>query len=106
MADQEEQKNQSSKEEDKEPEKEQQKDKATGTAREKGPEPVEEKVSTPESDKKHRKVSRLSLEKIEKALSAVQQNMGGFDSKYARFLLARKEMLLKRQKAIPLKKAA
>lgn len=40
-----------------------------------------------------KKVSRMSLNEIDTALKNVEATMGGFNSAYARQLLARKEML-------------
>lgn len=48
----------------------------------------------PVSEKPHRiKVTQMSLNELEEALSICQKSMGGFHSHYARALLARKEFL-------------
>ena len=48
----------------------------------------------PVSEKPHRiKVTQMSLHEVEEALNGCQKSMGGFDSHYARALLARKEFL-------------
>lgn len=41
----------------------------------------------------HIKVTQMSLKQVEEALEKAQKNMGGFNSHYARALLARREFL-------------
>ena len=60
--------------------------------------PKEEKKEAhpaPESagDKKHKKISRMKPEEVERELKAIQEKMGGFQSGFARHLLARKKEL-------------
>ncbi|MBI4367886.1 MAG: hypothetical protein HY588_00670 [Candidatus Omnitrophica bacterium] len=43
--------------------------------------------------KQRKKVTRMTLEEIEKDLKSVQEKMGGFRSDFARHLLARKKEL-------------
>ena len=43
--------------------------------------------------KKQRKVTRMTLEEVEKKLKSVQEKMGGFHSNFAQHLLARKKEL-------------
>ena len=44
-------------------------------------------------EKKTKKISRMTLVEVEKELRAVQEKMGGFDSRFAQHLLARKKEL-------------
>ena len=43
--------------------------------------------------KKLRKISQMTLQEIEKELSVVKEKMGGFQSRFARHLLSRKQEL-------------
>lgn len=47
-----------------------------------------------EKAKKNKKIKRMTLAEIEAKLQEVQQKMGGFQSKYAQHLLARKAVLM------------
>lgn len=56
-------------------------------------EAVEQEPIVSESRNKGKKVSRMKLHEVEAALKKVEESMGGFNSGYARQLLAKKEQL-------------
>lgn len=58
---------------------------------------VKEKAepSKPHPAKRRKKISRMTLDELEKELKAVQEKMGGFRSDFAQHLLARKKELTK-----------
>jgi hypothetical protein len=53
----------------------------------------EEKPAS-ESEKKRKKISEMTLPEVEAGLKIAQEKMGGFQSGFARNLLARKKILL------------
>lgn len=46
-----------------------------------------------EAHPRGKKISRMSLDEVDKALKNAESTMGGFNSAYARQLLARKKLL-------------
>lgn len=59
---------------------------------------TEEKPKENVSEKKRIKVSRMTLQEVEKELKVVQEKMGGFQSHFAQDLLARKKVLTESSK--------
>lgn len=59
---------------------------------------TEEKPKEGAGQKKRPKVSRMTLQEVEKELKAVQEKMGGFQSHFAQDLLARKKVLTESSK--------
>lgn len=56
---------------------------------------ADEKAPAPsEKSAHHPKIGRMNLEQINSALDKAQKNMGGLHSSYARFLLARRKVLM------------
>ena len=55
----------------------------------------EEKAAAKAGHAEHKKpkISRMTLETVEKALREAKEKMGGFNSRYAQHLLARKQVL-------------
>ena len=60
------------------------------------PAPAPAPAAAPEGGSKRIKLSRLSLEEVEEGLKTCQEKMGGLNSKHARVLLNRKELLTKK----------
>ena len=54
----------------------------------------------------HLKLSRMNLEQLTHALEACNQHMGGLDSQYGRFLLARQAFLKEQKPTVSLRKKA
>ncbi|MGB7295942.1 MAG: hypothetical protein WBC70_10170 [Candidatus Aminicenantales bacterium] len=57
----------------------------------------EKKEPAEEKRKQGKKINKMSLTEIEKALEAVQNSQGGLISRHARALIRRKEILRSRQ---------
>ena len=66
----------------------------------------EEQAGGNTEKKRGKKITRMSLTEIEKALEQAQKQMGGNGSAYARFLLARREVLKAQSQGSSLRKAA
>ena len=63
--------------------------------KEEKPEEKEEAKPKAPHGKERKKISRMTLDELEKELKTVQEKMGGFRSDFARHLLARKKELTK-----------
>ncbi len=59
----------------------------------KKPEAEKKAEATPGSAEKHKKVSKMTIAEVEKALKETQTKMGGFHSRYSLHLLLRKKEL-------------
>lgn len=63
--------------------------------------------SAPKESKPRRtKVTKMSLEEVERALKVCEETMGGYNSAHARSLLERKAVLASRHSSSSLRKAA
>ncbi len=79
--------------------KQEQEEEAKEAKAEKKEAPEEEKAPKVRSEKKSDKVSRLGIEAINEKLEEAGKKMGGLQSKYAQFLLARRDVLMRRKNA-------
>ena len=82
-------------EQPKKPEKVEQPEKSEKPAQAEKPKEVQKEKPTSDSEKKKtgKKISQMTLQEVEAGLKMAQEKMGGFQSDFARDLLARKKEL-------------